>query len=208
MVGLQSDEHGVDAASLRSTMPPINSQMFSSIPQPIIPPKNQNQRNMNASLQSPTMSGGYKHEKSQSHHSTAPKMPRISETNIPQNDQRPNILGNPFSSPYRFSTVPQGRFDSVTGMPNDPNPAINNYVFDPSHAMQPALAPGDRSQSCSTHTNDTEKDPFLTLLEHLTENEHSRGGPSDLDYYLDAQEGRLCSTFCVKDDDKDEGEWP
>lgn len=36
---------------------------------------------------------------------------------------------------------------------------------------------------------DTEKDPFLTLLEQLAENEHSRGGPSDLDFFLGGSEG-------------------
>jgi hypothetical protein len=31
---------------------------------------------------------------------------------------------------------------------------------------------------------DTEHDPFLSLLEQLAENEQSRGGPSELDFYL------------------------
>lgn len=29
-----------------------------------------------------------------------------------------------------------------------------------------------------------EKDPFLSLLEQLAENEHSQGGPSELDFFL------------------------
>ena len=30
----------------------------------------------------------------------------------------------------------------------------------------------------------SEKDPFLSLLEQLAENEHSQGGPSELDFFL------------------------
>jgi hypothetical protein len=33
-------------------------------------------------------------------------------------------------------------------------------------------------------TDSEEKDPFLSLLEQLAENEHSRGGPSELDFFL------------------------
>lgn len=29
-----------------------------------------------------------------------------------------------------------------------------------------------------------DKDPFLSLLEQLAENEQSRGGPSELDFFL------------------------
>jgi len=32
--------------------------------------------------------------------------------------------------------------------------------------------------------SETEHDPFLSLLEQLAENEQSRGGPSELDFYL------------------------
>jgi len=44
------------------------------------------------------------------------------------------------------------------------------------------LTPTD---SASVHT-DPDKDPFLSLLEQLAENEHSRGGPSELDFFLSA----------------------
>jgi hypothetical protein len=47
------------------------------------------------------------------------------------------------------------------------------------------MTPGGRSNGDSTGTAGTEeKDPFLSLLEQLAENEHSRGGPSELDFYL------------------------
>ncbi|KAL4963245.1 type I 3-dehydroquinase-domain-containing protein [Aspergillus stella-maris] len=34
-----------------------------------------------------------------------------------------------------------------------------------------------------------EKDPFLSLLEQIAENEHSQGGPSELDFFLEGLEG-------------------
>ena len=49
-------------------------------------------------------------------------------------------------------------------------------------AANPQLTPTD---SGSVHT-DPDKDPFLSLLEQLAENEHSRGGPSELDFFLSA----------------------
>ena len=41
------------------------------------------------------------------------------------------------------------------------------------------------TESGSVHT-DPDKDPFLSLLEQLAENEQSRGGPSELDFFLSA----------------------
>ena len=51
---------------------------------------------------------------------------------------------------------------------------------------QEGMTPGARSTGESTGTGGTEgeKDPFLSLLEQLAENEHSRGGPSELDFFL------------------------
>lgn len=46
--------------------------------------------------------------------------------------------------------------------------------------------PGGMSASGSTHT-EGDKDPFMSLLEQLAENEQSHGGPSDLDFFLGAQ---------------------
>jgi hypothetical protein len=45
--------------------------------------------------------------------------------------------------------------------------------------------PGGASASGSAHTDPENKDPFLSLLEQLAENEMSQqGGPSELDYFL------------------------
>ncbi|MCJ1473209.1 hypothetical protein MMC13_001860 [Lambiella insularis] len=55
---------------------------------------------------------------------------------------------------------------------------------------QSAQTPDGPSQSEPFHTNEAEKDPFLTLLEQLTENEYSGGGPGGLDYYLGKSDSR------------------
>lgn len=46
--------------------------------------------------------------------------------------------------------------------------------------------PGGMSANGSTHT-EGDKDPFMSLLEQLAENEQSHGGPSDLDFFLSGQ---------------------
>ena len=52
------------------------------------------------------------------------------------------------------------------------------------------MTPGGRSQgSTGTGGTEGEKDPFLSLLEQLAENEHSRGGPSELDFFLSGGNG-------------------
>lgn len=48
--------------------------------------------------------------------------------------------------------------------------------------------PGGMSANGSA-LSETDKDPFLSLLEQLAENEHSQaGGPSDLDFFLSTQQ--------------------
>lgn len=75
-------------------------------------------------------------------------------------------------------------------------PAQPQYATFPFEATPggPALTPDAPSQSSSsatataagaaTGTGEGEKDPFLSLLEQLAENEHSQGGPSELDFFL------------------------
>ena len=76
------------------------------------------------------------------------------------------------------------------------NPQYATYPFDTAHANGPgqsggttALTPGAQSQTSGSHTagsegGNLENDPFLSLLEQLAENEHSQGGPSELDFFL------------------------
>ncbi|KXG52273.1 Transcription factor [Penicillium griseofulvum] len=75
-----------------------------------------------------------------------------------------------------------------------PNPQYATFPFDTAHTnvngmAQSALTPGAQSQTSGTHTTagsegTSEKDPFLSLLEQLAENENSQGGPSELDFFL------------------------
>lgn len=51
------------------------------------------------------------------------------------------------------------------------------------------MTPGAHSQASGSHkapsdAGNQEKDPFLSLLEQLAENENSQGGPSELDFFL------------------------
>lgn len=64
-------------------------------------------------------------------------------------------------------TAGQQGYESLFGLPPTPYEGQENTP----------------SASGSAHT-DPEKDPFLSLLEQLAENEHSRGGPSELDFFL------------------------
>jgi hypothetical protein len=99
----------------------------------------------------------------------------------------PNLAQTPFSPPYGFTSlnVPEP-YDPMFGMPNMNNsiPGSVNGNYGYGMEGQHVMTPGGRSQGESTGTNGEEKDPFLSLLEQLAENEHSRGGPSELDFFL------------------------
>jgi hypothetical protein len=102
----------------------------------------------------------------------------------------PTLSAIPFSPPYSFSSVAlsnqQQGFDPMFGMPQmmpSSDQAFNGFSY---NQNQQAMTPGGRSTGESTGSRE-EKDPFLSLLEQLAENEHSRGGPSDLDFFLTGQ---------------------
>ncbi|KAJ5355508.1 uncharacterized protein N7496_012720 [Penicillium cataractarum] len=92
-------------------------------------------------------------------------------------------------SPPAFLTDP-----SLAIAPTPPsNPQYATFPFDTAATTQSgaALTPGAQSQTSGSHTASSEtgtgsleKDPFLSLLEQLAENEHSQGGPSELDFFL------------------------
>jgi hypothetical protein len=103
----------------------------------------------------------------------------------------------PFSPNFSFSPLPQ--FASLAPSPvsrpaNLYNQDYSNYNFDPMlsmptpHDQQPTPGAGSTS-GASVHTDPDSKDPFLSLLEQLAENEVSRGGPSELDFFLGGQSG-------------------
>jgi hypothetical protein len=102
----------------------------------------------------------------------------------------PTLSSIPFSPPYNFSNVTlanqQESFDPMLGMPQmglSTSQTMQGFSFDQS---QQAMTPGGKSTGDSTGSRE-EKDPFLSLLEQLAENEHSRGGPSELDFFLSGQ---------------------
>jgi 3-dehydroquinate dehydratase-1 len=70
---------------------------------------------------------------------------------------------------------------------HQPQPQYATFPFEASVGTT-ALTPDEQSQSGSAAggatTDTSEKDPFLSLLEQLAENEHSQGGPSELDFFL------------------------
>lgn len=95
-----------------------------------------------------------------------------------------NIAATPPSNP-QYATFP---FDAVRQGPV--------HGHDGASASMTALTPGAISQASGSHATaasdngSSEKDPFLSLLEQLAENEqNSLGGPSELDFFLGALEG-------------------
>jgi len=97
----------------------------------------------------------------------------------------PTLSTTPFSPPYNFSNVnlsnQQESFDPMFGMSQ-----ISQGIASGGFSYEQVMTPGGRSNN-SAGTSGEEKDPFLSLLEQLAENEHSRGGPSELDYFLTGQ---------------------
>ncbi|KAF7170780.1 hypothetical protein CNMCM6106_005375 [Aspergillus hiratsukae] len=82
--------------------------------------------------------------------------------------------------------------------PSQSQPQYATFPFDSNnHQNHTGHTPGAQSQASSSHTagggggaggseaGSLEKDPFLSLLEQLAENEqNSAGGPSELDFFL------------------------
>ncbi|KAJ5812346.1 hypothetical protein N7474_008647 [Penicillium riverlandense] len=145
-------------------------------------------------------------------HQPSPTLPSIfpmSGTDLSQGSGNPSgsadnthlSLPNGFS-PSAFGLSPPA-FLSDTSLniapTPPPNPQYAIFPFDTPHANMggaqnaaggaTAATPGGQSQTSGSHTGGSEtgsleKDPFLSLLEQLAENEHSQGGPSELDFFL------------------------
>ena len=121
------------------------------------------------------------------------------------NNNSTNNLQLPFSPNFAFSPLPPipSLAPSLAPTPtpgqtqaHPPPPHSQDHshtAFDPMLSMptpydqQPT--PGAASTSGGSVHTDPDKDPFLSLLEQLAENEVSRGGPSELDYFLGGQSG-------------------
>lgn len=130
------------------------------------------------------------------------KPPRTLPPNQPDglSDSQPAIRpGNPFSStthPSSNSTNPEtntydpmfsvAAFDADSPRPSLQGPPTPRH---PSLAQQHIQTSLQRSSSTNALSStapeaDVDNDPFLNLLEQLAENEQSRGGPSELDFFL------------------------
>lgn len=151
-------------------------------------------------LVSPRVNGNGVTGNTERHHSDASSVQRqqsaIDQPQTPfplPSNGIPTLAQTPFSPPYTFSSLnPPEPYDPMFGMPN-----LNNSIPSSVHGgmnngssyqnfgmeQQSAMTPGGRSNGESTG-GESEKDPFLSLLEQLAENEHSRGGPSELDFFL------------------------
>lgn len=106
------------------------------------------------------------------------------------------VSQSPFSPPYGFPAgqAPES-YDPMFGMHNV-GYSYGNSLGSTGHigrsgtisaGQQEGMTPDARSvgeHSTGTAGTDGEKDPFLSLLETLAENEYSRGGPSELDFFL------------------------
>ncbi|KAJ4365318.1 hypothetical protein N0V83_008938 [Neocucurbitaria cava] len=122
--------------------------------------------------------------------------PQNSSLNIPNTNG--NGLALPFSPNFSFSPLPQFASLAPSPVPRAANlnqdQDASQMHFDPMLTMptpydqQPTPGAGSTSGG-SVHTDPDSKDPFLSLLEQLAENEVSRGGPSELDFFLSGQSG-------------------
>jgi hypothetical protein len=123
-----------------------------------------------------------------------------------QQQQQSQRIPTAFSPTLGFS--PSSFFSEALATTTAPTPPSNfqyaTFPFDASHGTTTTQAkisgisaqtPSGQSQTSDSHSHTTisengppsEKDPFLSLLEQLAENEHAEGdGPSELDYLLSA----------------------
>jgi hypothetical protein len=117
--------------------------------------------------------------------------------------ESPRMDHNAFSPPIGLSSsgLPSDGVPNIASTP-PANPQYAIFPFDAAHnhhtsphaggpggsGMMTALTPGAQSQVSGSHattSSETEKDPFLSLLEQLAENEQNcQGGPSELDFFL------------------------
>jgi hypothetical protein len=92
----------------------------------------------------------------------------------------PALSQTPYSPP--FSTSFPDAYDPMFSMPAPGSSMPSSVHGGYGYGMEPTgagMTPGGESLS-----TEGEKDPFLSLLEQLAEKDHSRGGPSELDFFF------------------------
>ncbi|GAB7348228.1 hypothetical protein MBLNU459_g6224t1 [Dothideomycetes sp. NU459] len=101
------------------------------------------------------------------------------------NNDAQTFTQNPLSPTFSFSPWATNLpLSHAAGLDSGQTGGFDTMFSLPQSFDQPT--PGGMSANGSAHT-EGDKDPFLSLLEQLAENEQSRGGPSDLDFYLSGQ---------------------
>ena len=128
--------------------------------------------------------------------------PSLSSATIPFSATPFSQLPTGFSPSFAFSPLPSSNklninpYDPTFSIPapsdfntesgdSNPQPHTAASIEQQLQQQQQQLTPTDTG---SVHT-DPDKDPFLSLLEQLAENEQSRGGPSELDFFLSTSGG-------------------
>jgi hypothetical protein len=127
------------------------------------------------------------------------------------NGGMPNLSQTPFSPPYAFSSLQQPEsYDPMFGMQMGFYSSTSNHTHSMNengmggantmggdgmngdglgNGMNGGMGGEEMTPGGQSTGTEGEKDPFLSLLEQLAENEHSRGGPSELDFFLSGGNG-------------------
>jgi hypothetical protein len=119
-----------------------------------------------------------------------------------QSDFGPDSPFTPFTPTFTFTGLePHQLHDPTSGAHFDPSlsiptprPQYEHHMDANMEAMQEHKHTTQQptpTASASAHTDldiDLEKDPFMSLLEQLAENEHNQNGPSELDCFLSASD--------------------
>ncbi|KAG4033951.1 hypothetical protein MFRU_004g04460 [Monilinia fructicola] len=151
---------------------------------PLMSPNGLNKRPVE---QLPLPQNGLLSQDTTSYPNEGSSMPRISQISFssPRQNQSQSYT---FSPPLSLNNNQDSNYDPMFGMSH--LGSGGNFSFGgmggtgSSMMREEGMTPGGRSNNGSTGTNGEEKDPFLSLLEQLAENEQQRGGPSELDFFL------------------------
>ncbi|KAK3671834.1 hypothetical protein LTR78_008199 [Recurvomyces mirabilis] len=102
--------------------------------------------------------------------------------------QNPTFTQSALSPSFNYSPMPPA-MPLQRSLSNEANNCMSRDNFNYGYNFE-QRTPGGFSQSAeSTHTDPQDKDPFLTLLEQLAQNEGNgdANGPSELDFFLTGQ---------------------
>ena len=151
-------------------------------------------RNPSKSVKAPTHAGISHSVPNQGPIVNVPPLPTMADANDASFDYQA-FTQNPFSPPINLSPWATS-LSLETNLPQYATDLASNghdHNHKQNHSNMLSLGPPDQITPGARSANgsalsDADKDPFMSLLEQLAENEHSQlGGPSDLDFYLGEQ---------------------